>query len=75
MMNKFRVEKSNLHKCWLVVQNKDDMIVSGFFKSKYAHRTKNFLNSGGAFDGNIPSFFCSEVEILDGDLHVSKQES
>jgi hypothetical protein len=72
---KFRTERSNEHGAWLVIQNSTDMIVVGFDKAKYANRTKNFLNSGGAFDGDLPAFFCSEVEILDGDLHVGKQES
>jgi hypothetical protein len=72
---KFRTERSKEHNAWLVVQNSDDMIVVGFDKAKYANRTKNFLNSGGAFDGDCPSFFCREVEIFDGDLNVVKQES
>lgn len=71
---KFRTERSKEHNAWLVVQNSNDMIVVGFEKAKYANRTKNFLNNGGAFDGDLPSFFCSEVEILDGDLYVGKQK-
>jgi len=74
MKNNFRVEKSNIYDAWLVVQN-NDIIVAAFAKAKYAHRTKNFLNSGGAFDGDFPSFFCTEVEIFDGDLNVVKQKS
>ena len=72
---KFRTERSNEHSAWFVIQNSTDMVVVGFDKAKYANRTKNFLNSGGAFDGDLPTFFCLEVEILDGDLHVGKQES
>lgn len=71
----FRTERSNKHNAWLVVQNTDDLIIAGFDKAKYANRTKNFLNNGGAFDGDFPSFFCTEVEIYDGDLNVGKQES
>ena len=74
-MNCFRVEKSEEYNSWLVVQNSNDMIIVGFDKAKYAHRTKNFLNSGGAFDGIVPSFFCTEVELFDGDLNVCKQKS
>ena len=62
---KFRTERSNEHNAWLVIQNSNDMIVVGFDKAKHANRTKNFLNNGGAFDGEIPLFFCSEVEIMD----------
>jgi hypothetical protein len=71
----FRVSFSKHLNAWLVIQNSDDIVIVGFNKAKYAHRTKNFLNSGGAFDGNFPSFFYSEVEIFDGDINVSKQES
>lgn len=74
-MNSFRVERSKKYNCWFVVQNSNDMIIVGFIKAKYAHRTKNFLNSGGAFDGIVPSFFCTEVELFDGDLNVCKQKS
>ncbi len=72
---RFRVQKSKKHQAWLVLQNCNDIIVAGFDKAKYAHRTKNFLNSGGAFDGFFPSFFCTEVEIFDGEPNVGKQES
>jgi len=72
---RFRTEKSKEHNAWFVIQNSDHMVVVGFEQAKYANRTKNFLNSGGAFDGDLPSFFCSEVEILDEDLHVGKQKS
>ena len=71
----FRVSFSKHLNAWLVIQNSDDIVIVGFNKAKYAHRTKNFLNSGGAFGGNFPSFFYSEVEIFDGDINVSKQES
>ena len=53
----FRVSFSKHLNAWLVIQNSDDIVIVGFNKAKYAHRTKNFLNSGGAFDGNFPSFF------------------
>lgn len=72
---KYRVQKSKKLNAWLVIQNSDDLVVVGFDNAKYAHRTKNFLNSGGAFDGSFPSFFCTEVEIFDGDINVGKQES
>ena len=74
-MNSFRVERSKKYNSWFVVQNSNEVIIVGFNKAKYAHRTKNFLNSGGAFDGIVPSFFCKEVELFDGDLNVCKQKS
>ena len=72
---KYRTERSHKHNAWLVIQNLDDMIVAAFDKAKYANRTKNFLNNGGGFDGGFPSFFCTEVEIYDGDINVGKFKS
>ena len=72
---RFRVERSDEHNVWMVIQNSNDMAIVGFTKAKYANRTKNFLNNGGAFDGDVPAFFCREIEIFDGDLNVSKLKS
>lgn len=64
----FRVEYDGDEKVWFVVQNSDDMLVHGFTVQRHAKRLKEFLNNGGAFDGDIPEFFCQQVSITDKDI-------
>lgn len=68
----FRVQKDE--GLYYVVQNSDDIALAVYKTAKYARRLRSFLNSGGAFDGDVPGFFTSNGVVEEKEKNVVKQE-
>lgn len=66
----YRVQKDE--NVWYVVDNRNDHCVAVYESAKYAKRQMNYLNSGGPFEGPLPSFFTASgvLDYTNEDRHV-----
>jgi hypothetical protein len=71
----YRVQKDD--SLFYVVDNNTDLCAAVFKTAKYAKRLKEFLNSGGPFEGPPPPFFfgCGILDYTNEDRHVGQSKS
>jgi hypothetical protein len=60
---------------WAVLENKTEQPIDFFYFEEDAKEYKQFLNSGGAFDGFTPSFVLKEVVLPKDDYAINDEFS